>query len=117
LKNLCNIVFLVLMVPLVSLLLLTSSMASTHHWGASYIEFDGVNVILNNELTSGGELDFNIDMTEGGVTIKVVIMQGQGDIPDTVYVIPPEGYIALPETITVEETEKGTIMVVPEGMS
>jgi len=105
------------MVPIILVILLTSSVAATHHWGASYIEFDGVNVTLNNELTSGGELDFNIDMTENGVTIKVVIMQGQGDIPDTMYVIPPDGYIAIPETITVEETEKGTIMVVPEGMS
>jgi len=76
-----------------------------------------VYVTLNNELTTGGDLDFNVDMTESDVTIKVVVMQGQGDTPDTMYVIPPEGYIAIPEMVTVEEAEKGTIMVVQEGMS
>jgi len=117
LKNLCDILFLIIMIPILTLLFLTSTLAATHRWGAASVEFDGVYVTLNNELTTGGDLDFNVDMTEGDVTIKVVVMQGQGDTPDTMYVIPPEGYIAIPETITVEEAEKGTIMVVQEGMS
>jgi len=121
LKNLCNILlplsFSLVVATIIFIFLNTALDAAVHRWGTASVEFDGVFVTLNNELTTGGDLDFNVDMTEGDVTIKVVVMQGQGDTPDTMYVIPPEGYIAIPEMVTVEETEKGTIMVVQEGMS
>lgn len=91
--------------------------AETYRWGASSVVYENGQVILSNELTTGGTLDFNVDMVDNGVEIRVVVMQGPGEIPDVLYVIPPSGYIAVPETISVEEGSQGIILIVPEGLS
>ena len=107
---------------LCSLLLSTMScctapaFAETYVWEASSVSFIGQEVVFTNNLSHGAQ-DFNIDMEDNGVTIRLVLMQDWGKSPDVMYVIPPDGYIAIPETITVEEGEQGTILVVPEGMS
>jgi hypothetical protein len=47
----------------------------------------------------------------GGVHISVFIEFGKGMAPDTVTVYPPEGLIAIPPSVTVEENASGTVML------
>jgi hypothetical protein len=47
----------------------------------------------------------------GGVTVQVIIDQGLSGVPDTMTVIPPEGLIAIPPSVTVEENASGTVML------
>jgi hypothetical protein len=92
--------------------------AETYQFGGSSIEWTGAEVIFRNGLTSSMAYpaDFHRDLTNG-FTVRVVIMQGPGLAPDMMVVIPPAGYIAIPESVTVEEHESGVIIVVPEGLS
>jgi hypothetical protein len=92
--------------------------AETYTFGGSTIEWTGREVIFRNGLTSSMAYppEFHRDLTNG-FTVRVVILQGPGMQPDTMVVIPPAGYIAIPDTITVEEHEQGTIIVVLEGLS
>jgi hypothetical protein len=89
-----------------------------HQFGQASISFNGREVVFHNSETrrSVSPQDFYRDLTDG-ITVRVVIMQEPGDIPDTMTVIPPAGYIAIPESVTVHEEQSGVIIVTPEGLS
>jgi hypothetical protein len=101
------------------LCLLASPLAAeTYRFGGSWLEWDGERVTYHNGLTSSMHYpaDFHRDLTNG-FTVRAVIMQGGGLAPDTLVVIPPAGYIAVPESLTLEEHETGHVLVIPEGLS
>jgi hypothetical protein len=102
---------------LLSLLALPAA-ADEYRFGGSVLTFDGREVVFVNgeTLASQFPVDFFRDLTSG-ITVRAVIMQGLGQIPDTVHVIPPPGYIAVPSTLTVEEYGRGVIVIVLEGLS
>jgi hypothetical protein len=41
----------------------------------------------------------------------LVVMQEKGDAPDTYIIWPPEGYIAAPPSVTVNEGDTGVIRI------
>lgn len=96
----------------------TAAFSETYRFGAAEIEWTGAEVIFRNDLTpsAGFPADFHRDMTNG-FTVRVVILQGGGLAPDTMMVIPPAGYIAVPESVTVEEHQEGVIVIALEGLS
>jgi hypothetical protein len=102
-----------------ALALIASSVAAERYqFGQAWVEWDGQAVTFHNGLTSSMHYpaDFYRDLTNG-FTVRVVIMQGMGNAPDTMAVIPPAGYVAIPESVTVEEHEIGVIHVYLEGLS
>ncbi len=91
--------------------------ADEYRFGGSVITFDGREVVFTNGPTGREHpADFHRDMTHG-LTVRVVIVQELNPAPDTIMVIPPAGYIAVPETLTVEEYGRGVIVIVLEGLS
>ena len=73
-------------------------------------------VICKNELTQGTSLT-NGEITVGGITVSVIVTHLPGDQPDRFQVDPPEGYIAVPRYLYVNENETGEIRIFElEGM-
>jgi len=97
-------------------LIATPVAAEVHTWGQSSVDYSGGVVTFRNELTTG-QRDFNVLLTDAGVSILAIVMQEAGDAPDTLIVQPPPGWLAIPETISVEEGAQGVIRIVPEGLS
>ena len=101
----------------IACMLATPVAADTYRFGASVLTFDGSVVTFDNGPTGREHpADFHQDMTEG-LTVRVVVMQGMNPAPDTMHVIPPAGYIAIPDTLTVEEGAQGVIVIALEGLS
>ena len=94
----------------------TTAIAEPYYWDGSRIDFSDNKVTYHNDLSYGPQ-DFNQVLTSDGLTVTVIILQEPGNNPDTMHVTPPEGYIAIPESVTVEEKAIGEILIVPEGMS
>ena len=86
--------------------------ADEYQFGAARVTFDGVDVVFHNDLTSAADFprEFSFDLTEG-ITVQVVILHGAGNTPDMMIVIPPAGYVAVPEQVTVEEKDAGIISI------
>lgn len=86
--------------------------ADSFQFGYASVTFDGVEVTFNNDLTSARDFpsEFSFELTEG-ITVQVIILHGPGTAPDVMYVIPPAGYFAVPESVTVEEHESGVIAI------
>jgi hypothetical protein len=95
-----------------------AAFAEEFRFGQAWLLWDGREVTYHNGLTPVDRYpaDFHVDLTNG-FTVRVVIMQGSGNAPDSIVVIPPAGYIAIPEMLTLEEHETGSVLVVPEGLS
>jgi hypothetical protein len=91
--------------------------ADEYQFGAARVTFDGVDVVFHNDLTSAADFprEFSFDLTEG-ITVQVVILHGAGNQPDMMMVIPPAGYVAVPEQVTVPEHQSDFIRIVG-GMS
>ena len=96
-----------------------------HHWGGSYAQLVPANngphvatVICHNEIVMVGAMDFGFALTLGALTVQVEIEQGVGDTPDLYRVTPPEGFIAIPPAIFVNEgqSEEIRIFVFGEGL-
>ena len=90
----------------------STAMADEYRFGAARVTFDGVDVVFHNDLTSAADFprEFSFDLTEG-ITIQVIILHGAGNTPDMMIVIPPAGYVAVPEQVTVEEKDAGIISI------
>ncbi len=83
------------------------AVADEYRFGGSVLTFDGREVVFTNGPTGREHpADFHRDMTHG-LTVRVVIVQELNPQPDTIMVIPPPGYIAVPDTLTVEEYGRG----------
>lgn len=48
---------------------------------------------------------------EDGNTVLVFIESGKGDLPDVIYVAPPDGYVAIPSEVLVPENETVVIEI------
>lgn len=95
----------------------TAAFSDEYRFGGSVLTFDGTAVTFDNGPTGREHpADFHRDMAEG-LTVRVVVLQGMNPAPDTMHVIPPAGYIAVPETLTVEEGAQGVIVITHEGLS
>ena len=91
--------------------------ADEYRFGGSVLTFDGREVVFTNGPTGREHpAEFHRDLTEG-LTVRVVIVQELNPQPDTIMVIPPPGYIAVPETLTVKKYGRGVIVIYTEGLS
>ena len=104
---------------MILLLALTTSLS----WGGTGGTIAAVNlhghvadVHLRNELTSGpyhneGQLSAN------GVTVTLRVEHQPGDMPDRFFVDVPDGYIAVPQWLDLDEETSGVIRIFElEGM-
>ena len=105
------------------LLALPASAQDTHTWGSSFypstiqlqptttpgavaqVSFDNKTVHRDERVT--------FDLTMGDLTVTVEALVGRGLTPDTFTVTPPDGFIAVPESLDVAEDDVGVILVVP----
>jgi hypothetical protein len=98
--------------------------SDVHRWNAeTYVQITASNapgavaeVTFHNEIAQTMMLEF-FDLTHDGITVAIRIDARQGDVPDTMTVTPPLGFIAVPESITVDEGGAGVIHIYEEGMS
>jgi len=69
-------------------------------------------VIFKNQLAPAWQTHEGVDfhMADGKV-ITVIFNMGNGETPDTMTVLPPPGYIALPPEVTVEEGAEATVEI------
>lgn len=69
-------------------------------------------IIFDNKTVHADEtVTFTLDLD--GLAVEVTAIVGRGLTPDYMAVTPPEGYIAMPPDIDVEEDQSGRILVVP----
>ena len=68
-------------------------------------------VLCVNRLTNGHDslLVFSLDLH--GFTVEVTVDHGDHTYPDIFAVTPPEGYIAVPPSVSVEEGETAVILI------
>ena len=52
---------------------------------------------------------FTLDLD--GLAVSVEAHVGRGEEPDTIFVTPPEGYVARPPMVTVQENDTGEILI------
>lgn len=52
---------------------------------------------------------FTLDLDGLAVTVEAHV--GRGEEPDTIFVTPPAGYVAVPPMVTVQENDKGEILI------
>ena len=64
---------------------------------------------VNELTTTTGELDFALNL--GGFVVVMKVQQRNGDLPDLYIAHPPEGYIAVPRSILIEEGSKARISI------
>lgn len=112
---------------LLPLVALASEDVPRHEWG----ETDGHSWVLlqrcetpdcDMAVTFHNEMTYPAVETEGaaltlqGWEVQVLIAQGAGHTADTVTVVPPPGFMAVPSEVTVEEDHEGIITLVPIPM-
>lgn len=52
-------------------------------------------------------------LTVGDLTLGLTISHGPGKIPDTFTLFPPEGYVVVPDQMTLDENTRGVALVYP----
>jgi hypothetical protein len=91
-----------------------------YSWGGSYahIKADagGAVVMLHNGQTVTPHRFILFGLEQGGIVVSVEVDQGNGDIPDTVTVRPPVGFMALPPTVVMDEGADAVIRIDPIPM-
>ena len=68
-------------------------------------------VVFDNRLTFGTPDELTFTLAIEGLSVVVVFVQRPGDLPDTMTVLPPPGFMAEPESVEVPEGESGRIAV------
>ena len=64
-----------------------------------------------NRLTSGHALFMAFTLDLGGFEVEIDVDHGPGDAPDRYTITPPEGFIAVPQIIDVDEGETGRVAI------
>lgn len=92
---------------------------SIYDWGnsdsissVSIEESDGIEaaILFDNKLSlSTNVVKFSLDFR--GNFYDIMIVHGDGTEPDTIFVVPPNGYIAVPESLSVEDNSVGVIEI------
>lgn len=67
-------------------------------------------VQINNRLASRKQS--TCDLTLWGVTVQVLYEAAPFDAPDTFHISPPAGFIAVPDTLTLDERTSGVVFIV-----
>ena len=63
------------------------------------------------ELTLGNPLQMFFVLSINGLRVDVEVSNGVGDAPDVITVHPPAGFVAVPESIEVDEGSTGRIAI------
>ena len=74
-----------------------------HPDAAAVVTFD--NRMVHSTATAVFTLDLN------GLSVSVEAHVGRGEEPDTIFVTPPAGYVAVPPMVTVQENDTGEILI------
>lgn len=51
------------------------------------------------------------DMTAGGLTVHLSVLHGPDRVPDEFTVTPPDGFVAVPPVLVLDEDQVGTILL------
>jgi hypothetical protein len=73
----------------------------------------GAVITFWNGLTPPNPFDAPCHVPFGEGEIVIEWEHGPGMLPDTGFVTPPEGYIAIPPYVVIEEEDTGTVRIVP----
>lgn len=73
-------------------------------------------VTLHNEMTYPAIESVEAVLILQGWEVAVFVRQGPGRQDDILEVVPPPGYMAVPDQVTVSEDHEGTITLVPIPM-
>jgi hypothetical protein len=68
-------------------------------------------VTLHNRLTWADANPVQVSLYLHGIAVEVVITHMPGDIPDVLTAIPPDGFIAIPERVAVDENSAGSVTI------
>ena len=68
-------------------------------------------LLFVNELTLGNPLQMFFVLSINGLRVDVEVSNGAGDEPDVITVYPPAGFVAVPESIEVDEGSTGQIAI------
>lgn len=86
-------------------------------WGGSYAHIKaadgGAVVTLHNGPTVWPTFWVLFGLEHGDIAVSVEVEQGSGDVPDTVSVIPPAGFVAMPPEVVMPEDTDALIRIVP----
>lgn len=69
-------------------------------------------VTITNQMVPNWMVPRSVVVSAGDVQITVEVRQAQGDAPDTITVIPPTGYAAVPGRAVLQEGETVVISIV-----
>ena len=96
------------------------SIAAMMDWGGSSATLNPdatafARVDCVNRMTSGTSphLAFTLDMD--GLTVGVTVEQGLGNAPDVYAVTVPDGFVAIPPSLTLDEDSAGVILIYETG--
>jgi hypothetical protein len=74
--------------------------------GAAHVaEVTCVNVQTSGASYTQGEMTIN------GLGVGLTVLHGPGDIPDKFTISPPEGYIAVPNVLVLDEDTSGVVLI------
>jgi len=69
------------------------------------------NLVFFNSIVPKGAAEHITFQDVRGLSLVVHVQYGDGDIPDIMTVVPPEGFVAIPESLSVDENTSGTIKI------
>jgi len=92
---------------------------SVQSWGATtpaFVRLDPAedhpaDLVFVNELTMGNPLQMFFVLSVNGLRVAVEVDNGVGDRPDVITVHPPVGFVAVPQSIEVDEGTTGRIEI------
>ena len=70
-------------------------------------------VRCQNELTSMTNPDVAADLRAGDLTVGLFVEQTLGRTPDSFAVFPPDGFVADPPVLVLDEGARGVVLILP----
>lgn len=53
------------------------------------------------------------DITAGGLTVHLSVLHGPDRVPDQFVVTPPDGFVAVPPVLVLDEDQTGVVRIIP----
>lgn len=69
-------------------------------------------VRCRNVVTSGESFTEGV-MISGALMVHLAVMHGEGSIPDVFTITPPDGYVAEPHILSLNENARGVVFIYP----